>query len=129
MMSKRHNLAWQQAIQIGVSDMDEVGILSICSLQNIAISGKMPTEKLVEIDTAYYQMRQAGVTRIYQALGADRRFDLLVRCLNTTVPREGLYVVIDDEQYRIDICQRIIGKDAVDLTLVKVEEYYDVISE
>lgn len=122
-------MAWQQAIQIGVSDMDEVGILSICSLQNIAISGKMPTEKLVEIDTAYYQMRQAGVTRIYQALGADRRFDLLVRCLNTTVPREGLYVVIDDEQYRIDICQRIIGKDAVDLTLVKVEEYYDVISE
>lgn len=122
-------MAWQQAIQIGVSDMDEVGILSICSLQNIAISGKMPTEKLVEIDTAYYQMRQAGVTRIYQALGADRRFDLLVRCFNTTVPREGLYVVIDDEQYRIDICQRIIGKDAVDLTLVKVEEYYDVISE
>lgn len=129
MMSKRHNLAWQQAIQIGVSDMDEVGILTICSLQNIAISGKMPTEKLVEIDTAYYQMRQAGVTRIYQALGADRRFDLLVRCFNTTVPREGLYVVIDDEQYRIDICQRIIGKDAVDLTLVKIEEYYDVISE
>lgn len=109
--------------------MDEVGILSICSLQNIALSGMMPEEKLVEIDTAYYQMRQAGVTRIYQALGADRRFDLLVRCFNTAVPREGLYVVIDDEQYRIDICQRIIGKDAVDLTLVKVEEYYDVISE
>lgn len=109
--------------------MDEVGMLKICSLQNIALPGMMPEEKLVEIDTAYYQMRQAGVTRIYQALGADRRFDLLVRCFNTAVPHEGLYVVIDDEQYRIDICQRIIGKDAVDLTLVKVEEYYDVVSE
>ena len=66
--------------------MDEVGMLKICSLQNIALPGVMPEEKLVEIDTAYYQMRQAGVTRIYQALGADRRFDLLVRCFNTAVP-------------------------------------------
>lgn len=109
--------------------MDEVGILTICSLQNVAQMGRKPSDKLVEIDTAYYQMRQAGVTRIYQALGADRKFDLLVRCFNTTVPTEGLYVVIDSEQYRIDICQRIIGKDAVDLTLVRVEDYYDVISE
>lgn len=109
--------------------MDEVGILTICSLQNIAPKGMKPSEKLVEIDTAYYQMRQAGVTRIYQALGADHRFDLLVRCFNTEVPHEGLYVVIDSEQYRIDLCQRIIGKDAIDLTLVRVEDYYDVISE
>lgn len=109
--------------------MDEQGILTICSLQNIATQGRQPSEKLVVIGTAYYQMRQAGVTRIYQALGADRRFDLLVRCFNTSVPHEGLYVVIDDEQFRIDLCQRIIGKDAVDLTLVKVEDYYNVISE
>lgn len=109
--------------------MDEQGILTICSLQNIAVSGRMPTEKLVVVGTAYYEMRQAGVTRIYQALGADRRLDLLVRCFNTEIPQEGLYVVIYNNQYRIDICQRIIGKDAIDLTLVKVEDYYDVISE
>ena len=52
-----------------------------------------------------------------------------ITCFNTEIPQEGLYVVIFNEQYRIDICQRIIGKDAIDLTLVKVEDYYDVISE
>lgn len=109
--------------------MDEVGLLKICSLEDTAAAGHMPAEKLVEIESAYYEQRKAGITRIYQAMGADRRFDLLVRCFNTAVPREGLYVVIDQEQFRIDICQKIIGQDAVDLTLVKLEEYYDVISQ
>ena len=54
---------------------------------------------------------------------------MLVRCFNTEVPREGLYVVIDTEQYRIDLCQKIIGHDAVDLTLVRLEELYDVAAE
>lgn len=108
--------------------MDIQGLLTICSLQNTALAGYKPEEKLVVIDTAYYEERVAGITRIYQASGADRRFDLLVRCFNTQVPKEGLYVVIDKDQYRIDLCQKIIGRDAVDLTLVKVENYYDVIS-
>lgn len=108
--------------------MDIQGLLTICSLQNTALAGHKPEEKLVVIDTAYYEERTAGITRIYQASGADRRFDLLVRCFNTQVPKEGLYVVIDNDQYRIDVCQKIIGRDAVDLTLVAVESYYDVIS-
>lgn len=108
--------------------MDIQGLLTICSLQNTALAGHKPEEKLVVIDTAYYEERTAGITRIYQASGADRRFDLLVRCFNTQVPKEGLYVVIDTDQYRIDVCQKIIGRDAVDLTLVAVESYYDVIS-
>ena len=106
--------------------MDEVGLLKICSLKNTAAAGHAPEEKLVEIESAYYEQRRAGTTRIYQAMGADRRFDLIVRCFNTSVPREGLYVVIDEEQFRIDICQKIIGQDAVDLTLIKLERYYDV---
>ena len=109
--------------------IDEVGLLTIYSLENTASEGSMPIEKLVEIESAYYEQRRAGITRIYQALGADRQFDMLVRCFNTAVPRVGLYVVIDSEQFRIDICQKIIGQDAVDLTLVKVEGYYDVIDQ
>lgn len=109
--------------------IDEVGLLKIYSLENTASSGSMPVEKLVELESAYYEQRRAGITRIYQALGADRRFDMIVRCFNTFVPREGLYVVIDSEQFQIDICQKIIGQDAVDLTLVKLEDYYDVVDK
>lgn len=94
----------------------------------MAQDGHKPEEKLVTVDTAYYEKRTAGITRIYQASGADRRFDMVVRCFNTQVPKEGMYVVFDTEQYRIDLCREIIGQDAVELTLVAVENYYDVIS-
>lgn len=109
--------------------MDIQGLLTICSLEDTATAGHKPEEKLVTLATAYYEERRAGITRIYQAMGADHRFDVLVRCFNTDVPREGLYVVIDEDQFRIDVCQKIIGQDAIDLTLVKLENYYDVISE
>ena len=106
--------------------MDNVGMLSIYSLTNTANPGEMPTEKLVYIEDAYYEKRNVGVTRIYAALGADRRFDMVVRCFNTFTPQSGMYVIIENEQYQIDVCQEIIGQDAIDLTLVRVEEYYEV---
>ena len=106
--------------------MDTVGLLRICMLFNTATAGHKPVEQLELLGTAYYEQRRAGITRIYAAMGADRQFDMIVRCFNTDVPREGLYVIIEGEQFRIDICQKIIGQDAVDLTLVKVENYYDV---
>lgn len=109
--------------------MDVTGKLTIYSLENTAASGYKPTERLVKIEDAFYEQRTAGVTRIYQAMGADHKFDLLVRCFNTDVPADGMYVVIDGDQFRIDVCQKIIGHDAVDLTLVKLENYYDVASE
>lgn len=109
--------------------MDEIGILKICSLTDTAEAGHKPDEKLVEIESAYYEQKKAGITRTYAAMGADRRFDLIVLCFNTAVPREGLYVVIDGEQFRIDICRKEIGHDAVELTLIKLENYYDVKSQ
>ena len=108
--------------------MQDVGILKICSLENVASPGLMPTESLVEIETAYYAKRTAGYQRIYSALGADHRFDMIVRCFNTATPSAGHYVVLEDgTQYQIDIAQEIVGKDCIDLTLIKVEDYFNVI--
>lgn len=105
---------------------NEVGLLGIYSLEDTAYPGEMPTDKLVFIENAYYQLVQVGVTRIYQSLGADHRFDLVVRCLNTSTPEAGMYVIIDNKQYQIDVCREIIGRDAIELTLKKVEDYYEV---
>ena len=108
--------------------MQDEGILQICSLQNVAPPGLMPTESLVEVATAYYARRTAGYQRIYSALGANHRFDMIVRAFATEIPEAGWYVVLDDgTQYQIDIVQEIVGKDCVDLTLIKVEDYYNVI--
>ena len=84
-------------------------------------------EKLVEVGTAYYSERVVGYSRYYAALGANQRIDALVRCHNTEMPKNGKYVILEDgDQYRVDAVQKIIEQGAVDLTLVRLEEFYDV---
>ena len=111
--------------------MRDDGILTFYELANISLPGRMPVEKLVSVSNAYYGRRTVGVNRLYAAAGANRDFDVLVRCHNTpTVPGNAKYVVLEDgKQYRIDAAQEIVDLDAVDLTLIRLEEFYDVAAE
>ena len=106
--------------------MREGGILTIYELMNTAQTGFMPTEKLVALTTAYFSYRTIGMQRIYAALGANREIELLVRCWNTSLNAEGKYVIIDGVQYRIDVAQPVVDAGALDLTLVRLEDFYDV---
>ena len=109
--------------------MDEQGLLTIYKLENTAPKGLKPSMKLVEIGTAYYSERQIGVTRMYAAKGANCRIDALLRCYNTQI-LEGMVVIPNDgTQYQVDASQKVIGKDAVDITLVKVEKLYEIYAE
>lgn len=109
--------------------MRDGGVLTICSLQDVGEDGFMPEEKLVPEGTAFFSYRTIGVTRLYAALGANREIEKLVRCWNTDAPETGKYVLIDGEQYRIDAAQAIVDEDAVDLTLVRLEDFYNVAGE
>lgn len=104
--------------------MREGGKLSICSLQNVAQPGFMPEEALVIKASAFFSYREIGVTRMYAALGANKQIDLLVRAWVTSLKPDWRYVVIDKQQFRIDAAQP--AGDAVDLTLVRLEDFYDV---
>lgn len=109
---------------------DETGLLTIYSIENTAPKGLKPTNQLVLIGNAYYEERQVGVTRAYAAKSADSKIDALVRCFNTDVIREGHVVSLgDDEFYQVDMMQKVIGKDAADLTLVKMEKTYEIYTE
>ena len=108
--------------------MRDEGLLKVCRLQNTAQNGDMPTESIVVIEECYYSIIGASTQRVYLALGADHRFDKLVRCHNTLTPKTGDYVILEDgTQYQIDIAKEVVGQDDMDLTLVKLEDYYDVI--
>ena len=109
--------------------MRDGGILTIYSLSDVRENGFMPQEKLVSEGTAFFSYRTIGVTRLYAALGANREIEKLVRCWNTDLPEEGKYVIIDGIQYRIDVAQAIVDEDAVDLTLIRLEDFYDVAAE
>ena len=103
--------------------MRDGGKLTLCALENIAEEGFMPKEALVDKAEAFFSFRDVGVTRLYAALGANHRIDLLVRAWVTDLNPDWQYVVIDDTQYRIDVSQTV--GDAVDLTLIRLEEKYD----
>lgn len=108
--------------------MRDAGILSIYSLTNVAEAGRMPSQKLVRIASAFYDERTVGVTRAYAALGAKQQIDKLVVAYNITLPVEAEYCILEDNnQYRITLKQ--LEGDNVLLTLVRLEDYYDVADE
>lgn len=110
--------------------MRDTGLLTLYDLINVADPGDMPTEKLQKVGEAYYAERTLGYNRIYAAMGANERIDMVVRCYNTDIPYSAKYVVLEDgNQYQISIKQKIVDEDATDLTLARMEIYYDVISE
>lgn len=112
--------------------MDREGILNICTLSNSAEAGRMPVEVLTTVATAYYRKRTVGYNRLYAAMGANQSISMLVRCFNTEVPSytQQLYVVFpneeNDNQFMVSAIQEIVEEGAIDLTLTRLEEYYDI---
>jgi len=109
--------------------MDEQGLLTLYSLENVAPKGLKPSMKLIEAAKAYYSERAVGVNRMYAALGANHRIDSLLRCYNTDIEDSWIVIPDDGKQYQIDAMQKVIGKDAIDLTLVRVEKLYEIYTE
>lgn len=106
------------------------GLLTIYSLENVAPAGFKPRQALRAVESDYYEERTVGVTRLYAARGANASIDLLVRIWDTTEAQVNRYVIPENgNQYRIDAVQILTDDDGLrcrDLTLVRVEENYDV---
>ena len=108
--------------------MRDAGILTFYNLTSTSATGDAPVEKLEALGTAFYAEKTVGYNRIYAARGANEQIDMVVRCYYTDIPYNAKYVVLEDEkQYQITVKQKIVDEDATDLTLVRVEDYYDVV--
>lgn len=113
------------------------GILTLYKLKNTAENGRMPVQKLVEYDKAYFGERTVGYNRLYAAKGVNNQIDKLVRIWRNETVEAGDYTILDPseenpKQYRIDAVQQLYDDDGLkvtDLTLVRLEKNYDVISE
>ena len=112
--------------------MRDGGLLTFYALQDVSQPGMMPVKKLVTTGTAYFAFRTAGVTRRYEAKGANAEFNHLVRCFHMMeLPEDTQYVMLngDSEQYQINIAEPMVDQNAVDLTLIRMGELYDVATE
>lgn len=113
------------------------GKLNICELIDARTAaekaaGSKPKEKLGVIGWTYYGDRNISYSRVYQALGADRRIDRIIRVPVDVLVEPGNYVIIGGTQYRVDIATAVIVKSnyrATELTLIKVEDRYDLVTE
>ena len=113
--------------------MLDSGELYICTLTETAAAGMKPAPRLVpEEESRAYERRRIGYGRIYAAKGADERIDAVYRIwddMSETV-RIGQYVLTDSgNQYQIDAVQPTTdehGIPVLDLTLSRVEDYYDI---
>lgn len=115
--------------------MDKEGILQICSVSNQSGPGRMPVNRLAVLCSAFYRKRTVGYNRMYAAMGANQSISLLVRVFNTEVPSytQELFVVFPNEQtdnqFRVSMIQEIVDENALDLTLERMEDYYDIATE
>lgn len=117
--------------------MLDSGIAVVCGLENVANPPFMPSMKLVEKTRGYFGFRTVGVQRFYQAAGADRTIDALVRMVYDPEIKRGLYAVLytdmdnpaNGEQYRIARAEMVEDEDdlrMIDLTLERDGNRYDV---
>lgn len=127
--------------------MKDDGVLYICNLVNEAENGDMPKEVLQIVNKHWFENRVVGYGRFYSAQGVNQRVDRLVRINLDNNIRIGQYAVLGNgEQFRIDMVShgqevfertkmidskyyrqpKIVGYKYTEITLSRVENYYDV---
>lgn len=127
--------------------MRDDGVLYICNLVNEAENGDMPREVLQIVNKHWFEERVIGYGRFYSAQGVNQRVDRLVRINLDNNIRIGQYAVLGNgEQFRIDMVSngqevfertklidskyyrqpKIVGNKYTEITLSRVENYYDV---
>lgn len=110
--------------------MRDSGKIKLYALENAAVPGFMPAEKLVYKDEQFFSKVTTGITRRYAAFGANRNYSGVVRLWNITALPDGVKYAVDEDgiQYRIDFDDAKYDSDSLELTLVRLEDYYDVIN-
>ena len=111
------------------------GTMYVCTLRNIAESGRMPKEVLYPINKHWYQERTIGMSRQYQAQGVNERVDLLAYVHYDPKIRAGMYIVIGDrmlgEQMVIRQVSSVIEENTnlryTSLSAQRLDKNFDVI--
>lgn len=110
--------------------MRDGGRVKLCALIETQTPGFMPVQKLDVVAAPFFSYRTGGVYRRFAAKGVNFEYDFIIRVWNMPALPSGVeYAVLPDgKQYHVD-AEPIFDQDALDLTLTRLEEYFDVITE
>ena len=123
--------------------MLDSGKVTFCDLVDVGEPGLMPEQRLKPVYTCLFENRIVGINRRYQAMGVNQEISALIRIWRPPLRENrratveiGMYAVLEeseiDGQYRIDVVQPLINFDGIyitEVTLSKMEEYFDLIEE
>ena len=113
--------------------MFDSGLCTICTKTETSTNGLMPIETLTPaISNVFYGDRTISYTRMYEARGANSQIDRLIRIPEGLSVFPDYYVLIGDEQYRVDAVNDVIiqrNTRAVELSLIRLEDFLDVSAE
>ena len=107
----------------------DAGILLLCRAVDQSEPGGMPCLKLELVSKHWFGERTIGYGRQYAAMGVNEKIDLLARIWEDRSARIGMYVIIDDVQYRIGNVQHLMDENGLrvtELSLERLEEKYEV---
>lgn len=107
--------------------MREGGRVYLCALEDVSQPGLMPVEKLVAKARPFFSKRTVSTVRMALADGADRQWNLIIRCWNISEePADATYAVMPDgNQYHVEY-NHVVDEDAIDAILTRLEDYYEV---
>lgn len=106
------------------------GMLTVCTVKDVTVPGKMPVKKLIPGEQHYYGERVVGYGRQYAARGVSEQVDILARIWQDRSIRIGMYALLENgEQYRIGNVQHLKDEDGLlvtDLSLERLDDLYEI---
>lgn len=108
------------------------GVVRIYTVADAAQPGYQPRPALTLVETLFYQERRVGLQRYYSSKQAQVQVERVIRTqLRPSVSPQCVAVTEDGVQYGIDLVQRAedVYPASMDLTLVKIEQKYEVSHE
>lgn len=127
--------------------MYDDGVLYVCDLVDLHDNGDKPKQVLTKVNKYWFSRRTIGINRQYLAKGVNERIDMLVRIKGLQNISIGQNIILGNgDQYRIVMVStgheeneytrmvnqkyyktaRIVGLDYTEISMQKLEKYYDV---
>lgn len=105
------------------------GVVRIYTVTDGAAPGYQPRPVLTLLETLFYQERRVGLQRYYAGRQAQVEVERVIRIqLRPAVNPQCVAVTEDEEQYGIELVQQVqdVYPPSIDLTLVRIEQKYEV---
>lgn len=105
------------------------GIVTICSVENIAKPGYQPVIGLQNKVVLRYQEQRLGINRLYLSRQNQVELEKVLRIPYWEgISSQDVAVLADGRQYRIDTIQNVSGvyPPSLDISLSKIEQNYKI---